>query len=153
MRNASTLQPRFLTIGPTPSIVAITSMKRLILVLILLLPSTTIVVTNDRRWRRRPCRRWPIKQVPQVVLELQVRSGSPRNSLDGQVGSPIACGQWGPGGTSGTAVGSRFVLHVELAEGVHQGAVLVLPALLQQRLGRNVVQIVWGRSGIDGVKD
>lgn len=152
MRNVPSLTP-FLTIGPTPSIVAITSMERLILVLILLLPSTTIVVTDDRRWRWRPRRRWPIKQVPQVVLQLQVRSGSPRNSLDGQVGSPIACGQWRPGGTSG---GRRFVLHVELAEGVHEGAVLVLPAFLQQRLGRNVVQIVWreeGRSGFDGVKD
>lgn len=117
-------------------------MERLTLVL-LLLTTTPIVVTNDRRWRWRPRRRWSIKQIPQVVLQLQVRSGSPRNSLDGQVGSPITSGEWGPRDTSGTAVDRRFVLHVKLAQGVHQGAVLVLPALLQQRLGRNVVQIVW----------
>lgn len=113
--------------------------RRLVLIFLLL-----TMITDDRRrwWRRRPRRRWPIKQVPQVVLELQVGPRSPRNALDRQIGAPVASGHGGPRGTSG-----RFVLHVELAEGVHQGAVLVLPALLQQRLGRNVVQIVWSVPG------
>lgn len=98
------------------------------------------MVNDDGRWWRRPRRRRPIKQIPQVVLELQVGTGSPWNSLDRQIRPPVTSGEGRPGGTCG-AVG-RFVLHVELAQGVHQGAVLVLPALLQQRLGRNIVQIV-----------
>lgn len=126
-----------LAIGPAPGIVATAPMEPRRLVLVL---TGTAMVNDDGRWRRRPRRWWPIKQIPQVILELQVGTGSPRNSLDRQIRPPVTSGEGRPGGTC-RAVG-RFVLHVELAQGVHQGAVLVLPALLQQRLGRNVVQIV-----------
>lgn len=147
MRNVPYPEPLFfLTISPTSSTETITSMERLTLVLLLLL--TAAMINDDRRWRwrRRSRRRWPIEQIPQVVLELQVGPGPARDTLDGQIRAPVASGEWRSRGRAGAD--GRFVLHVELAQGVHQGAVLVLPALLQQRLGRNVVQIVWpGLSG------
>lgn len=126
-----------LAVGPAPGVVAVASTEpRLVLL------TVAMVTDHSRRWRRSR-RGWPIKQIPQIVLQLQVRARPPRHSLNGQIRPPVT-----NDGSSGHRVASPsssavgFVLNVELAQGVHQGAVLVLPALLQQRLGRNVVQIV-----------
>lgn len=134
--------PQLLAVGPAPGVVAVASMELVLL--------AVAMVTDHSRRRRRSRRRWPIKQISQIVLQLQVRARSPRHSLNGQIRPPVA-----DDGSSGHRVGTfyppssavGFVLHVELAQGVHQGAVLVLPALLQQCLGRNVVQIVCAGGG------
>lgn len=91
-----------------------------------------------RGWSILRCRRWMgqrrIEQIAQVVLQLQVGSISPWNVLDGQVSRQ--------GAESHRA---RFILQVELADAVHQGFVLALPAFLQKRLGRDVVEIICSR--------
>lgn len=76
---------------------------------------------------------WGIEQIAQVILQLQVGSVPPRQVLDGEI-----VGR----GIDAQPHRAGFILQVELADAVHQGLILALPALFQQRLGGDVVEIV-----------
>lgn len=46
---------------------------------------------------------------------------------------------------------SRFVFQIELADAVHQGTIPALPALLQQRFGGDVIEIICDRLDFRGL--